>query len=798
MQDFEKLGAFYLGREVESKQALLYDSKDLVTHAVCVGMTGSGKTGLCLDLLEEAAIDGLPAICIDPKGDIANILLQFPELRGEDFAPWVNEEDAKRQQLSRDEFAARQADQWKQGLAEWGQDGARIRRLQDAADFAIYTPGSDAGVPISLLRSFDPPAEGVDREVIRDRVAGTASAVLSLLGIESEPMQGREHILLSNIFMHTWQQGASLSVEELIHAIQSPPMKKVGVLDLDAFYPAKERFALAMSLNNLLAAPGFECWLEGEALDVGKLLYTPEGKPRIAVLSIAHLSDSERMFFVTLVLNELLAWTRQQSGTTSLRAIFYMDEIFGYFPPIANPPSKRPLLTLLKQARAYGVGIVLATQNPVDLDYKGLSNTGSWFIGRLQTERDKQRLLEGLEGASGQSGASFNREQMDKILSSLGKRMFLLNNVHDEHPVLFESRWAMSYLRGPMTRAQIRKVMEGRRNVPIASIAASAPPTASLGSARSDSAANDAAPAPRTVLPPDVPQAFIPLRGSAEDVVYRPTLLGTAQVRYVDAKADVDFLAEKNFLTPIVDDSIPVQWEECAEIDIDPNELEKKPQEGIPFGPLPSVAAKGKSYVGWTKDLVNWIYGHQQIELYRSVALKAASQPNESEGEFRVRIQQALREERDRAVAELRRKYDSKTRVLEDRLRRAEQAVERERQQAQSQTLNSVIDVGTGLLGAFFGRKRATTAARDALRGAGRYHKESGDIGRAAETEEAVQQQLAELNAAIEAEVHALQADANAAQDLQTLQIKPKKTNINVRLFTLAWAPYKHDGTPAF
>ncbi|MCA9086899.1 MAG: ATP-binding protein, partial [Planctomycetaceae bacterium] len=209
-----------------------------------------------------------------------------------------------------------------------------------------------------------------------------------------------------------------------------PPFDRIGVIGLENFYPQADRFQLAMLLNNLLASPGFSSWMEGESLDIQKMLYSPDGKPRFTILSIAHLSEAERMFFVTIFLNEVVSWMRAQSGTSSLRAILYMDEVFGYFPPTANPPSKTPMLTLLKQARAFGLGVVLATQNPVDLDYKGLSNAGTWFIGRLQTERDKARVLDGLEGASAAAGHAFDRRQMEVILSGLGSRVFLLNNVH--------------------------------------------------------------------------------------------------------------------------------------------------------------------------------------------------------------------------------------------------------------------------------------------------------------------------------------------------------------------------------
>ncbi len=394
-EEFEKLGAFWLGRTQsptgeETDELLLYDSKDLTTHALCVGMTGSGKTGLCLGLLEEAAIDGIPAIVIDPKGDIGNLLLQFPNLQPSEFRPWVDAGEAARKGRTPDEHATKTAELWRKGLASWGQGPDRIKRLQDSAEFAIYTPGSDAGIPLQVLRSFaaPPPALLDDADAFRDRVASSVSGLLALLGINADPVRDREHILLSSILSHHWRDGRDLDLPGLIHAIQTPPFQRIGVMDLEAVYPAKDRFGLSMALNNLLASPGFAPWMEGEPLDISRLLWTAEGTPRISIISIAHLSESERMFIVTIVLNELIAWMRSQSGTSSLRALLYMDEVFGYFPPVANPPSKKPMLTLLKQARAYGVGCVLATQNPVDLDYKGLSNCGTWFLGRLQTERD--------------------------------------------------------------------------------------------------------------------------------------------------------------------------------------------------------------------------------------------------------------------------------------------------------------------------------------------------------------------------------------------------------------------------
>ena len=575
-QDIEKLGAFYLGRVYDtsarqtSSDAVLYDSKDLVTHAVCVGMTGSGKTGLCIDLLEEAAIDGIPALVIDPKGDIGNLLLQFPELRAEDFKPWVNEEDANREGVTVDAYAAAQAELWRTGLEKWGQSGQRIQRLQSSAEFAIYTPGSNAGIPISLLKSFAAPDAAVadDRELLRDRISGAATALLSLMGIAAEPMKSREHILLSNIFDNAWKNGEDLTIESLIHAIQSPAVTRIGVLDLEAFYPAKDRFELAMSLNNLLASPGFRVLARRRAAGHRQASLHTRGKAsdRCAVHCASQRIGADVLRYAHAQRGAEL--DARQSGTTSLRAILYMDEIFGYFPPTANPPSKRPLLTLLKQARAFGVGVVLATQNPVDLDYKGLANAGTWFIGRLQTERDKQRLIEGLEGAASEGSQKFDRQKTEEILAGLGKRVFLMNNVHEDAPIALESRWALSYLRGPLTRAQIKTLMSSRKVAP--AVAATPAPAPKPRAAATQ----------RTILPPEVSQRFIPARASKNGIVYQPLILGAAQVRYLDTKAKIDYVEDVLLAAPVRDDSMPVEWEECFELKVDANDLENEPMEG--------------------------------------------------------------------------------------------------------------------------------------------------------------------------------------------------------------------------
>jgi hypothetical protein len=788
MEDFEKLGAFYLGRPYDLAQKkpkdglLLYDSKDLVTHAVCVGMTGSGKTGLCIGLLEEAAIDSIPAIIIDPKGDLSNLLLTFPNLAPQDFLPWVNEGDAQKKGLSTEAYAFQQAELWKGGLADWRQDGERIKRLREAADFRIYTPGSNAGIPVSILKSFTAPPETIrqDGELLGERINTTVTSLLGLVGIDADPIRSREHILISNILNTEWSAGHDLDIAALIQKIQTPAITKIGVMDLDSFFPNEDRFELAMALNHLLASPSFASWLEGEPLDIPTILHTQTGKPRLSIFSIAHLGDAERMFFVSLLLNQVLGWMRTQSGTTSLRAILYMDEIFGYFPPVANPPSKLPLLTLLKQGRAFGLGVVLTTQNPVDLDYKGLSNAGTWFIGRLQTERDKARVLEGLEGIAVSTGQKFDRQEMDELLAGLSTRIFLLNNVHDDAPEVFETRWTMSYLRGPLTRGQIKTLMD-----PVESV---------------DPEPVVAAPVPITVkdkplLPPEVSQYYIPIRSAqGTQLTYRPMLFGAAEVHYSDSKT-IDLTQQLTLLAEVSDGPIALDWNQAIPIDIPIEELETAPEADAAFAEVPSKATKERSYGTWGKDLATWIYRNHRLELFESPSLDIVSNPGETERDFRVRLQQIAREKRDEAVEKLRRKYAPKFEQLEERKRRAEQVVTREQEQAKGQKYQTAISVGATLLSSFLGRKRVSMStlgrATTVARGASRSMKEANDVGRAQENVAAVTQKIADLEAEFRDETAALERALDPqTEELGKVSLKPKKVNIDVKLVALAWAPY--------
>jgi hypothetical protein len=787
MQDFEKLGLFYLGRQYDvelrriSDEVVLYDSRDLVTHAVCVGMTGSGKTGLCLSLIEEAVIDGIPVLAIDPKGDLSNLLLTFPQLTAKEFRPWVDEEEARRRGQTPDALASAEAERWKAGLAEWGQDGARIDRLRSAAEFVIYTPGSRVGQPVSILSSFEaPPAGSAGDEAIGDRAGATATSVLSLAGVDAQP-RSREHTFLARLFSDAWSGGQGLDLPSLIQQVQSPPFGKVGVLDLEAFFPAKERFDLAMRLNGLVAAPDFATWMEGTPLDPARLLYTAEGRPRVAVFSIAHLGDAERMFFVSLLLNQVVAWMRGLSGTSSLRALVFMDEIFGYLPPVANPPSKAPLLTLLKQARAFGVGVVLATQNPVDLDYKALANTGTWFLGRLQTERDKARLLDGLEGAA---GGGLDRAEMDRLLSALEKRVFLLHNVHEKQPIVFQTRWTLSYLRGPLSREEIQRVQVQKvQKVQEVQKVQAVQKVREGRVVQGD----------RPVVPPGIRQVFVPRPGGTAggSVLYRPVVLGVARVAFGDSKLGIDETRDVVYATPFGQGAIAVDWAAATKVDTAPGDLREEPESQAAFDEVPASGLNAKNYAAWSKEFGRWLAQTERLELLRHRELKLTSRAGESERDFNIRVQEAQRAARDAAVDAVRKKYAAKQgRLAEDR-RRAEVAIERESAQASQQRIQTGLSVGATLLGALFGRKalgsgtlgRATTAAR----GVGRSMKEAEDIRRASGNLEAVQERERALEAEILEEVEKIGGRPDAA--IESLLLTPKRGQISVQFVGLGWIP---------
>jgi len=783
---YEGTGVFYLGRpfDIDAGTAgdapLLYDSADLTTHGFIVGMTGSGKTGLGIGLMEEAALDGIPVLAIDPKGDLGNMLLTFPELRPDQFQPWVNEREAQEQGITTDALAAEVAERWRSGLADWGQGTDRIQRLRDSAEFAVYTPGSREGRPLSVLGGLDAPAAGEGPDATRERAGALVSGLLSLVGVDADPLQSPEHVFLATVIEHAWAAGAGVDVASLIGSLQSPPMEKLGVLEVDTFFPPKARTALAMRLNALIASPSFAAWTEGEPLDVDALLHGAGGKPRVSVFSIAHLGDAERMFFVTRLLGEVVGWMRRQSGTGSLRAILYLDEIFGYLPPTANPPTKPLLLTLLKQARAFGVGVVLATQNPVDLDYKALSNCGTWWIGRLQTERDKARLLDGLEGAS---GGGFDRGQTDSLLSRLGKRVFYLHNVHESRPAVFTTRWTMSYLAGPLTLRQLGPLASA--GVPPAPAA----PTAAPAAAAPAVPAPDAATAGPPALPADVPAVTLAGADGVDpaQVVYVPMLLAEASVAYRSAAHDVDHTTRTVRLAEALD---APDWTPGEDLPTPPRRA-GAPATGAAFQPVPAGLQRASAWRAAETEFRRWIAAERPLSLWRTSDPKLVSTPGEAQDAFQARVAHAVREARDAKKTQIRARYQDKLKRVEEQIQKADRAVDREQAQVRNRGFDAVVNVGSGLLGAFLGRRITRTSVRQvgqAARSAGRVQAERADVA-AAEARRADQEaKYADLDADLTRELEAL--DLHAAPAPEPVEVRAKQTDVGVETITLAWVPF--------
>lgn len=796
----EKLGSFYLGAEYDLEsgqlgaQAVNYDSRDLTTHAVCVGMTGSGKTGLCIGLLEEAAIDQVPAIIIDPKGDMTNLLLQFDGLDPEDFKQWVNADDARRKGLSLDEYATKMATTWKEGLQTWGQGTDRISKLKQSVDYTIFTPGSNAGVPINILGSFSAPKQDFDSdpEMMYEKIQGICSALLGMIGSKEDPVKSREGILLANIFEQAWRKGEDLDIAKVIMAIQKPPVTKLGVFDLETFYPAKDRFQLAMEFNTLVASPQFRYWLEGEPLDIQTLYFTPDGKPRHSIIYIAHLSESERMFFVTLLLNSVVTWMRGQSGTSSLRSLLYFDEIFGYFPPTSNPPSKKPLLTILKQARAYGVGAVLVTQNPVDIDYKGLSNAGTWFIGKLQTERDKQRVKDGLEGAIAEAGGQAPID-FDKAISQLSSRVFLLHNVHAGDPVIFNTRWVMSYLRGPLTRPQVKELMSSKKahvdrsqSIPLEITNTTSPE--SVSSDNTSSIAEQSSP---PSLDPSIIQRFmIPKEGSGK-LIYRPALLAIGKVRFNDTKRGIDIIKQYDMLCPPPDEFGRVEWEKAKSI---PNwetrlrsEIVEVQADNITFVDVPVTMNTVKLLKQVEDEYEDYLYAQKRHSVLHHAKLKMTQETGQDESAFIAEVNHKIKEIRDEKIDDLKDKYEDKLDRIVEKIRKEEHDLDQAKAELRGRRTDELINAAGTIFSVFGGRSRSLSTVATKRRMA---RKASAKLDETKEDIEVLEMQYQEIESELNEKIANMKADFGAiANAIEEKLIKPTKTNIKVDDVLIVWIP---------
>jgi hypothetical protein len=796
---------FFLGKNTEGDEPVLYDPSDLTTHAVVVGMTGSGKTGLCIDMLEEAALNRYPALMIDPKGDITNALLHFPELLPSDFQPWINADEARREGKTLPQAAEETADLWRNGLQKWGIDGERIARLNEEVQFTIFTPGSNAGVPVSILSSLKAPKLDMtsDSEIIREKISGTVIAILGLVGMtDIDPVKSKEHILLSNIFEHAWSQGKDLDLSELILQTQNPPFDKLGVFDLDSFIPSKERDDLAFTLNNILASPSFKSWISGVPLDIEAMLWDASGRPRHSIFYIAHLTDEERMFFVTLLYSAVESWMRSQKGTTSLRAIMYFDEIFGYLPPVANPPSKVLMLRMLKQGRAFGVSQVLVTQNPVDLDYKGLSNTGTWFIGKLQTERDKDRLIDGLLGVT--SGA-IDKKTFDRLISSLDKRQFLLHNVHEKAPLVFGTRWAMNYLAGPMTRNQIPAL---NALVGIESdITSGKLPERQVDHVRTAAKAAAIGTSSRMKTPAGVAEFFLPVDLSVssavskasqqipqeaeyQGVMYKPVLVAQAQVRYLNNKYGLDTLQTVSELIMDPDKNGLIRWENYLVKSFDTGSLDPEPARESTFAPLEAPLNDSRYVKGLETDFVDWVYQTRRLELFHHTPTGKYSQPGVSRAEFMNALSGQLEDALDDEVEKIKATYKTRVDAIQKKIKAEQRELSQDEQELKQRKMEELGTHAENILG-FVTGSRSKRRVSTSLTKRRMTSNAKADVDESLEVLEELETELAGLAEEMNAEIEALEKDwQDQEKHLESIAVTPYKKDIHIELFGIAWRPY--------
>ena len=777
--DYENLKLFYIGKEKTNGQnfaPLVYKNKDLTTHAAIIGMTGSGKTGLGISLLEEAAIDNIPSIIIDPKGDMGNLLLTFPNLQGSDFEPWIEEQDAVNNGLSIAELALKTAQTWKNGVEADFQNQERIQKLKDSADFTIYTPGSASGVQISILSSFKAPSVEVleDNELLVSLINSTVSSILSLID-EKDDSSSKEFILISTIFMNSYANQKDLSLEELITCIVTPPFSKVGIFDLETFFPQSERLKLALKLNTIIANPSFKSWIEGEPLDISNLLYDESGKAKVSIFSIAHLNDSQRMFFVSLLLNQMVSWMRIQEGTTSLKALLYMDEIFGYFPPNANPPSKQPMLTLLKQARSFGVGIILSTQNPVDIDYKGLANIGTWFIGRLQTKQDKEKVIDGLSSAV---EGKIDKNKMENLLSNLEKRTFIMKNINEDGIKIFQTRWTLSYLKGPITKEQIKFLMVNK------TVNFVSKPEIQKTKVETTNRQNS----PKPIIPNLIEQKYL-YTSQSESYYLQAYLVFKCSVHFSDTSKNIDQTNELNYKSYLQKEASNINFEELEEFK--ENSFETNERVNSNYYETPIFIQNEKELKQIQKDFTDYIYRNSKLSLYKNEDLKIISKQNESLTDFKIRIQDRLNEKIDEQIESLQLKFSKTNDSIDDKLNKLFDKLEKEQFQANTTTTDAIISIGTSLLGAFFGKSTtATTLGKVAssAKGATKILKEKSDVKYVESEIQQLQIEKEELQKTLENEISKINEENKISNfQIEEIFIKPKRTDIfNVKL-ELLW-----------
>ena len=769
---YEKLGLFYLGKDVDktTMEALevltLLKNKNFTTHAAIIGMTGSGKTGLGAGIIEEAAIDNIPSIIIDPKGDMGDLCLSDPSFSSKTFEPWVRDE-ALSKEKDPAEYAQQIATMWQEGIKSFGQDNSRVEKFHTVAK-TIYTPGSSAGVSINIISSLETPPPQImeESDIFNAYLKSTVTSLLSLIGITADPLDSKEYILLAQIITNAWLREEDLSIETIIGRIINPSFKKIGVLSLDDFYSQNARFKLATKFNALLASPSFSLWLQGDNLDIQKLLYDENGKAKIAIFSIAHLNDDERMFFVTLLLNKYIAWMRRQSGTSALKTLLYMDEIFGYFPPTKNPPSKEPMMLLLKQARAFGIGIVLSTQNPVDLDYKGLSNIGTWFIGRLQTTQDIERVIDGL---GGKIGSSFEKGEIKTLLANLKKRTFFLKSAHLDDIRLFTTRWVLSYLKGPLKRDEIATLMAEQKKKY----------STEESSVKTERKEDTLSSFPN--VDTSIPQYYEP--DPTQQNTYIPTLAAKATIHFFNQSRGIDEEREVILSLGLDPSQQQISWEEAYRENLDFSRLPHAAPNNARYYDLPKIVQEDRGLKDTVRELKAYLYQSERLTLFRCRSPKIESGVGESRSDFIVRLQDSLNEKKEKEIEKIKTRYASKEKILQDRLIRAQERVAKE----SSDSTSSMIEMGISVLGALFGKATPTKIGRAVSKG-GRILKERGEMSRAEERVAKIRDDIEELNNELEDKIDMLNDKYTIEKyEIEPFKIKPRRTDIDIERCAVVW-----------
>jgi len=767
-------GKLFLGFKVDrdtmktTEEKYLLKPSHLTTHGVIIGMTGSGKTGAAIVLIEELLLRGIPVLAIDPKGDLANLALRFPSLSPEDFKEWIDPAAAASKGMSLDEYARKVAEMWRKGLEGSGITPERLRELSEKSEVLVLTPGSDAGTPISILEGLNP-LPGASDDVLEERARNTAAALIRLTGMEEG---GDEEVFLSNLLLWAWRRGEKLSLQDIIRYILQPPFDKIGVLDLDMVLPEKRRRRLAVELNRVIASPGFEDWLKGMPLDMEKLLWTEDGRPRAVVVYLAHLGEEMKMFAVTMILQALYTWMFQKGGSDELRALLYFDEVYGFIPPHpSNPPSKRLLLLLTKQARAFGVGVVLATQNPVDIDYKVLTNAGVWMIGRLQTENDIERVSEGLRIATG-SGA-----QARTIIPRLPKRVFLVKDVKERELILYKTRWAMTYLRGPMTLSEIARLPKPR--------------VAETEIGRADSGVGEEEAEGLLQSPPMIyegfDQAFLPAEPGA---VYRALLYGQATVYISKTRPPIDAEIRVAGASEPVEKGRPV-FDEPGRFGLPENPLEgarHSPPSKAYFENLPEYYAKKTAYTRAKSAFTRYILDRAKLTIYYHPRLKVYSRPGESLEEFKARLQgilmERLREERDKVAS----KYDAKLERLNRRIESKKAQIER----IKGEIGNMKAELGIAGVSALASLTRISSVLTKASRVQSLRRRIASKEATLRKYEAELKSLYEEYKRLEEEKRRALDALAeklDAGSEIREITVKPSRRNIELEFLGILWVP---------